>query len=107
MKPFYNYLGILPLKQNIKHQQGKFMWKLNSHKLPNCLLNKFSLIRSQAINANQQKLITPYYGTATAKRSVLYQGNKLWCSKISVNAKLQETIKNFCKQFQADLLDSV
>ena len=31
------YLNILPLKQNIKLQQGKFTWILKSHNLPNCL----------------------------------------------------------------------
>ena len=108
VKPFYKYLGILPLKQNIKLQQGKFMWKINSHNSPNRLLKKFSLISKQSINnANQQKLIAPYYRTTTGKRSVLYQGYKLWNSEISENAKLKENIKGFCKQFQADLLDSV
>ena len=53
----------------------------------------------QAINANQQKLITPYYRTATGKRPVLYQGYKLWDSEISVSAKLRETIEDFSKQF--------
>ena len=42
VKPFYKYLGILPWKQNIKLQQGKFMRKLNLHNLSNCLLNKSS-----------------------------------------------------------------
>ena len=80
------------------------MWKLNSHNLSNCLLNKLSLTHNQAIsNANQRKLIIPYYRPTTEKRSVLYQGYKLWNSEISLNAKLQETIKSFCKQFQADL----
>ena len=78
------------------------MWKLNSHNLPNCLLKKFSLIHNQTINnANQQKLIIPYYRTTMGKRSVLYQGYKLWNFEISVNAK------SFCKQFQVDLLDSI
>ena len=75
-----------------------------SDNLSSCLLNKFSLMHSQAINnANQQKLILPYYRATTGKWSVLYQGYKLWNSEISVNAKLLETIKSFCKQFQADL----
>ena len=83
------------------------MWKLNSQNLANCLLNKFSLIHNQTINnANQQKLTIPYYITTTGKRSVLYQGYKLWNPEILVNAKLKET-KKFCEQFQADLLDSV
>ena len=42
VKPFYKYLSILPLKQNIKLQQEKFMWELNSLNPPNCLLNKLS-----------------------------------------------------------------
>ena len=84
------------------------MWKINSHNRPNRLLKKFSLIPKQSINnANQQKLIAPYYRTATGKRSVLYQGYKLWNSEISENPKLKENIKSFCKQFQADLLDLV
>ena len=29
IKLFYKYLGILPLKQDIKLQEGKFIWKLN------------------------------------------------------------------------------
>ena len=102
IKSFYKYLGILPLKQNIKLQQGKFI-----HSLPDCSWNKFSLIHHQAINANQQKLITPYYRTTTGKRPVLYQGYKLWNSEISVSAKLRETIEGFSKQFQADLLGSI
>ena len=60
VKLFYKYLGTLPLKQNIRFQQGKFMWKLNSQNPSNCLLIKFSLIHNQAINnANQQILIIP------------------------------------------------
>ena len=108
LKPFYKYLGILPRKQNIKFQQGKFTWKLNSHNLSNCLLNKSSLIHNQAINnANQQKLIIQYYRTITGERSALNQGYKLWNSEISANAKLKENIKSFCKHFQANLLDLV
>ena len=84
------------------------MWKLNSHNLPNCLLKKFFLIHNQAINnTNQQKLIIAYCRTTTGERSVLYQGYKLWNSEILVNAKLKDNIKRFCKQFQADLLESV
>ena len=77
VKLFYKHLGTLPLKQNIKLQQGKFMWKLSSQNLPNCLLNKFSLIHNQAINNANQKLIIPYYRATTGKRSVPYQGYKL------------------------------
>ena len=79
VKPFCKYLCVLPLIQNIKLQQGKFMRKLNSHNLPNCLLNKISLICNQAINnSNQQKLIIPYYRTTTGNRSVLNQGCQRW-----------------------------
>ena len=79
VKPFCKYLCVLPLIQNTKLQQGKFMWKLNSHNPPNCLLNKISLIRNQAIdNANQQKLIISYYRTTTGNRSVLNQGCQRW-----------------------------
>ena len=55
IKLFYKYLGILPLKQDIKLQEGRFIWKLNRQNLPNCLLHKFSLIHSQAINIANQK----------------------------------------------------
>ena len=41
------------------------------------------------------------------EKGLLYQGYKLWNFKISVNAKLQETIKSVCKQFQFDQLDLV
>ena len=99
------YLSILPLKQNIKLQQGKFAWILKSHNLRNCLLNEFSLMHSHTINnVNQQKLIIPCYRTKPGKRYVLCQDYKLWNSKILVNAKLHEiTIKTFCRSIRQGL----
>ena len=106
VKPFCKYLCILPLIQNIKLQQGKFMWKLNSHNLPNCLLNKISLIRNQAINnANQQK--TNYTILQNYHWKYVCTESRLSTLEIQVDAKLKENIKSCCKQFQADLLDLV
>ena len=42
-KPLYKYLNILPLPENIKHNQGKFMWKLVNNQQPKCLKEKLPL----------------------------------------------------------------
>ena len=63
MKPFYEYLNILPFKDNMKLLQGKFMWKLVNAVCPNSISEKFPLTYSEAINNHQNKLVIPYcYG---------------------------------------------
>ena len=59
VKPFYEYLNILPFKDNMKRLQGKFMWKLVNAVCPNSLSEKFPLTYSEAIN-HQNKLVIPY-----------------------------------------------
>ena len=41
VKPFYEYLNILPFKDNMKLLQGKFMWKLVNAVCPNSISEKF------------------------------------------------------------------
>ena len=68
-KPLYKYLNILPLPEDVKHNQGKFMWKLVNNEQPKCLKEKFPLKINEAINnPNNNKMIIPYRRTTIGKR---------------------------------------
>ena len=56
VKPSYEYLNILPFKDNMKLLQGKFMWKLVNAVHPNSISEKFLLNYSEAINNYHTKL---------------------------------------------------
>ena len=60
-KPLYKYLNILPLPENIKHNQGTFMWKLVNNQQPKCVKEKFPLKINEAIinNPSNNKMIIP------------------------------------------------
>ena len=65
----YKYLNILPLPEDVKHNQGKFMWKLVNNEQPKCLKEKFPLKINEAINnPNNNKMIIPYRRTTIGKR---------------------------------------
>ena len=78
VKPFYEYLKILPFKDNMKLLQGTFMWKLVNAVHPNSISEKFPLTYSQAINNHQNKLVIPYCHRAVSKGSLAYTAYKLW-----------------------------
>ena len=59
VKLFYEYLNILPFKDNMKLLQGKFMWKLVNAVCPNSISEKFPLTYSKAINNHQNKPVIP------------------------------------------------
>ena len=46
VKPFYEYLNLLPFKDNMKLLQGKFMWKLVNAVCSNSISEKFPLTYS-------------------------------------------------------------
>ena len=77
VKPFYEYLKILPLKNNIKLLQGKFIWKLVNALHPNSVSEKFLQTYNEAINNYQNILAIPYHQSAL-KRSPAYTAYKLW-----------------------------
>ena len=62
-KPFYEYLKILPFKDNMKLLQGKLMWKLVNALHVNSVSEKFPLNYSEAVNNHQNKLVIPYCHT--------------------------------------------
>ena len=65
VKPFYEYLKILPFKDNMKLLQGMFMWKLVNAVHP--ISEKFPLTYSEAINNHQNKLVVSYCHRAISK----------------------------------------
>ena len=69
VKPFYKHLNILPLTNNMKLLQGKFMWKHLAKKHPDSIVEQFpSLNFNEAINnTNVEKLIIPYYRASRGK----------------------------------------
>ena len=108
VKPFYKHLNILPLTKNIKLLQGKFMWKLLAKKHPDSIIEQFSLHFNEAINnTNGEKLIIPYCRTSIGKKSLLYQGCKIWNLEIPANIKNKESYNNFTKNYHKYLLDEL
>ena len=108
VKPFYKHLNIIPLTKNIKLLQGKFMWKLLAKNHPNSIIEQFSLHFNEAINnTNCERLIIPYYRTSIGKKSLLYQGYKIWNLEISANIKNKESYNNIAKNYHKYLLDEI
>ena len=60
VKPFYKYLKILPLSENIKLLQCKFMWKLVNNCHPCCVKGQFPITFSNAINSTNCRITIPY-----------------------------------------------
>ena len=77
VKPFYEYLKIFPLSENIEVLPGKFMWKLANNCHPSCIKEPFLVAFSNAINSTNCRLTIPKVKTETGKRIHLYRGFKL------------------------------
>ena len=108
VKPFYKHLNILPLTRNIKLLLGKFMRKLLSKEHPESIIEQFPLHFNEAINnTNGEKLIIPYHRTSIGKKSLLYQGYKIWNLEIPANIKSKESYNNFAKNYPKYLLDEI
>ena len=88
VKPFYEYLNILPFKNNMKLLQGKFTWKLVNAVCPNSISEKFPLTYSEVINNHQNKLAIPYCHRALSKRPLAYTAYKLMESRIALISNL-------------------
>ena len=108
VKPFYKHLNILPFTKNIKLLQGKFMWKLLAKKHLDSIIEQFSLHFNEAINnTNGEKFIMPYYRTSIEKKSLLYQGYKIWNLGIPANIKNKESYNNLAKNYRKYLVDEI
>ena len=108
VKPFYKHLNILPLTKNIKLLQRKFIWKLLAKKHPDSIIEQFPLHFNEAINnTNTEKLTITYYRTSIGKKSLLYQGYKIWNLEIPANIKNKESYNNFAKNYHKYLLDEI
>ena len=104
VKPYYEYLQILPLSDNIKLLRGKFMWNLLNQNQSDSLIEQFPLKYNQAINNRKDKLVIPYNRTAAGKGSLSYTSHQLWNNEIPENIKNKETLKSFSKAYKAHLL---
>ena len=107
VKLFYEYLNVLPFKDNMKLLQGKFMWKLVNAVCPNSISEKFPLTYSEAINNHQNKLVIPYCQRALSKRSLAYTAYKLWNQEVPIDMKSVKTIKAFNKTHRKHLLSNI
>ena len=107
VKRFYEYLNILPFKNNMKRLQGKFMWKLVNAVCPNSISETFPLTYSEAINNHQNKLVIPYCHRALSKRSLAYAAYKLWNQEVPIDIKSVKTIKAFNKTYRKHLLNNI
>ena len=84
------------------------MWKPLSKKHPDSIIEQSPLHFNEAItNNNDKKLIIPYYKTSIGKKSLLYQGYKIWNLQIPANIKNKESYNNFAKNYHKYLLDEI
>ena len=84
------------------------MWKLLAKKHPGSITEQFPLHFNEAINnSNGEKFIILYYKTSVGKKSLLYQGYKIWNLEILANIKNKESYNNFAKNYPKCLLDEI
>ena len=85
------------------------MWKLLAKKkYPDSITEQFPLHFNEAINnTNNKIIIIPCYKTSLGKKSLLYQGYKIWNLEIPANVKNKESYNNFAKNYHKYLLDEI
>ena len=91
----------------LKILQGKFTWKLIKNLPPSCIIEQFLVKFRNTINSANCRLTVPYFGTELGKRTLLYQGFKLWNQEIPTQIKNQNTVKNLTKNYQENLLNNI
>ena len=104
VKPLYKYLNILPLRENIKLLQRKFMWKFLTKKQSDFMIKQFPFRFNKPINnTNREKLPVPSVG----KNSLLYQEYKTWNLEIPANTQNKESYNNSAKSYHKYLLNGI
>ena len=69
------------------------MWKLLAKKHPDSIVEEFPLHFHETINnTNSEKLIIPYYRTSIGKKSLLYQGYRIWNLKFLQTSRTKKAI---------------
>ena len=107
IKPFYEYLKILPFKNNTELLHGNFTWKLVNAVQPNSVSEKFPLTYSEAKSNHQKKLVIQYRQRAISKRSPGYTAYKLWNQEARIDIESEKTIKAFSKAYKKHLLSNI
>ena len=80
------------------------MWNLLTKKHPDSIIERFPLHFNEAINsANGEKLIIPYYRPLVGKKSLFYQGYKIWNLEIPANIKNKESYNNIAKNLADEI----
>ena len=74
---------------------------------PSCIKEQFPVKFSNAINSANCRLTIPYFRTELGKKTLLYQGFKLWNREIPTQIKNQNTVKNLTKNNQENLLNNI
>ena len=84
------------------------MWKLVNNQQPKCLKEKFPLKNNEAINnPSSNKMIITYRRTTIGKRSLSYEGYKLWNLEIPDYIRNQKTLRRFSRSYHAYLIDNI
>ena len=105
-KPLYDYFELLNLQKLIKHNHGKFMWKLVNNLHPECIQSKYKLTQSSAINKtdSKTKFILPYFRKNVGQMSLYYQSLRCWNTEIPDNFKINKSYKLFAKDLKTHFL---
>ena len=90
VKPFYEKLKILPLTNNAKHLQFKFMWKLVNAVHPKSISDIFPLTYNEAINNHQNKFLIPNCNRAISEKLLACTCYKLWNQELPINIKSEK-----------------
>ena len=97
--PLFKKLSILPLEENLRLKQAKFMWKLKNNLIPSSLAANFK-------QNNRNQLTVSYNRLVQSARHITYAGPKLW-KAIPSNIQDKATPKSFSNSMKTFLLDKL
>ena len=96
---YYAKLKILKLEDLIKLETSAFVYKFKSQKLPITFDDYFATLNSihdkpTRATSSHNNFVIPYYKTQKLRRSIKYQGPKIWNSQ-ELDIKQSKSMKLF------------
>ena len=105
--PIFQKLSILPLKENIKYLQAKFMWKYVHLLHPDSIQEIFDTTNHQNLETSLVKLYLPFKRTTLGQRFISYSGIKLWNQEVPKNVKETPYLNSFLGSYKKYLLENM
>ena len=106
--PLFINSKILPLKENLKFLQGKFMWRVVHNFLPESMLDLFVTHESKReSNKDINRLNLPIVNTEHGKKIITFSGANYWNKTMPNNITHITTSKLFKIKFKLFLFNSL